>query len=275
VIQLGPHRRDASDSLERPITIPKNRLGPSDSSIHHFAIVPHEGIRLLPHPSTYLLWNASKRFIQKPESTGRSWAPLTLPSQWPAIEDCTIAVYGPEAHTTFKAAVSLGAKGSAASDLIIDFQSELGDYAKLEESVGEHRKIGFGNPYLNGSWLLDEAVEALEDLHTKSGAIRRVLIGDLRSLRSFKNPAELRNGLAVLSALLRRARIPAILYETCAPKEKRGHTNDIYETAGEPGPEIADFADVIVNIWFAHQGKKGPMFVTHARSGQRIELPGI
>jgi hypothetical protein len=93
-----------------------------------------------------------------------------------------------------------------------------------------------GNPYLDGGALVDTVRAALRRIQDSSFVVEKALVGDLRSIRSFRNPVEIRMAVAIIVAMLRYLRIPAVLFETATP------------LAGEAEPECVDFTDVVVSI---------------------------
>jgi hypothetical protein len=139
---------------------------------------------------------------------------------------------------------------------------------------GELYKIGAGDPYMSGDQLLSAVLDTIDELKTRNKFIRRVLAGDLQSLRSFWNAEGIRHALGVLMAILRRVNIPAILFETAIP---RTMTTDqgigtVYEVFPIQQPRIVDFADVVMEIQSTSRGRQNMTFASCARSDLRAKL---
>src|SRR5262249_47418264 len=88
-LHLGPAEEmpapGASGSFERQLIVTKNRLGPSESSVHRFAIMPKFGIRVFPHPRAYLSKWAPNTVLpdwKNDHLRAQGW-PLKLPAPWP------------------------------------------------------------------------------------------------------------------------------------------------------------------------------------------------
>jgi hypothetical protein len=111
-------------------------------------------------------------------------------------------------------------------------------------------------------------------LKTKGQSIRRVLVGDLQSLRSFWNAEGIRHALGVLMAILRRVGIPAILFETAIPRTMitAQGIGSGYEAFPVQQPRIVDFADVVIEVESWPQGGAKMLNVSCARLGLRETL---
>jgi len=232
-------------TLARWLTVIKNRFGPSDAGPHRFNITPNRGVYVIPRPAVYvaswapaILWKG----WTSPEPAAHGWAvgeQVTTPP-WPSFRKCVTAVYGPYAHVVWRIANQLGrqlpgAKLEKSRLLMIDFGRQIQNQRESEYTLPV-MKIAAGYPYLDGGGLVDMARRAIKDIRDSHVVVEKALIGDLRSIRSFRNPEEIRMAVALIVAMLREVRIPVVLFETATPR------------AGEAEPECVDFADVVVSI---------------------------
>src|SRR5262249_14976872 len=75
VFELGASEDDHAPSMPslflHRIIVSKNRLGPSDPGPHRFNLLPGQGVRILPRPTSYLLPWAKRVALNLPRS-GRS-----------------------------------------------------------------------------------------------------------------------------------------------------------------------------------------------------------
>ncbi|MFO0757531.1 MAG: ATPase domain-containing protein [Byssovorax sp.] len=181
----------ASDSIERSFRVTKNRFGSSELGTHRFLIMPQLGIVILPGPRTYL--SSATRQLILPEWTNvlpteQGW-PFKVPSKWPRFKECVVAVYGPEAPEVSRVARGLGvSSGDGGTPVVgVDVLLDLSQYDEpvgiLEEAIADLHVIGCGDPYAGGSLLLKAAIFTLNDLKFENKLVRRVLVGDLQSLR--------------------------------------------------------------------------------------------
>ncbi|WP_163990368.1 RAD55 family ATPase [Pyxidicoccus caerfyrddinensis] len=274
VLELASGEEDRSPALsapfERRMTVTKNRFGPSDAGPHRFEFFG-SGLRLFPRPTAYLAsWAAPLLQMDalQEELVPQSWAVAGDDGQqnWPHIRECVIAVHGPEAHIVHQVSGRLGSETSEGKPypgvtLFIDFLHQVNRHS--EETYYEEGTwtISAGNPYLSGHRLLAMVRDSI-DRHRRDGiVIEKVLVGDLRSLRSFWDPEGLRRAIAVITALMRQARIPVVLFETTLlrqleqPESVRRAVSTasafsrtrIMETS-QPEPYAVDFADIVVEL---------------------------
>jgi KaiC/GvpD/RAD55 family RecA-like ATPase len=286
VIQLGTNDREPSaeapGSFGRHLAVTKNRFGPSQPGMHLFAISSGHGARVFPQPAAYLSQWAPEVVLRQWENRltpPPSWS-IGLPSDWPSFESGISAIYGTQSRIVYRLAASLGT--TTATDVPcpgkdIDLDFSVADAEEIDGSLPEAIVIGCGNPFLSGARLLADAIAALDRLRASEQPVRRVLIGDLRVIRTFWNPEGIRRAIAVLVSILRRHGVPAILYETIP--ELLSAALDARSTGPElrlvEGPPSADFADVTIEIQPPHQPQYGSeAYVTHRRSG-RFEILGV
>jgi len=253
----------ASDSpapFERRVTVTKNRFGPSDAGPHRFEFF-RSGLRLFPRPSAYFAsW--SKEILKLNESQGekapQSWsvsAEFREP-EWPDIRECVIAVHGPEAHLVHNISRILGSetpegKPYPGITLFIDFLRQVSRTREDEFNKQGMWVINAGNPYLSDYRLLAAVRENIESSRRDGLLIEKVLIGDLRSLRSFWSSESLRRAIGVITTLFRQARIPVVLFETTETRPSEQIGPNFYSSSietNQPEPYAVDFADVVIEL---------------------------
>jgi hypothetical protein len=253
---------DLSAPFERRVTVTKNRFGPSDAGPHRFEFF-ESGLRLFPRPTAYLApWAGQLLNLELSEPPPQSWAVAkeVQPPDWPDIRECVIAVHGPDAEVIHYISGTLGSEtpeGEAypGVTLFIDFLHQGSRHREASFFKETTLLISAGNPYLSGHRLLAQVRVAIDKLRSDGVVIEKVLVGDLRSLRSFWNPDGLRRAIAVITALMRQARIPVVLFETTVTRQTAQEALDsehvgrtrILET-GQPEPHVVDFADVVVEL---------------------------
>lgn len=269
VLELASGEEDGAPALsapfERRVTVTKNRFGPSDAGPHRFEFLP-SGLRLFPRPTAYLApWAERLLGLDAPreEMEPQSWAVAeeVRPPDWPDIRECVIAVHGPEAHIVHQVSSLLGSETAEGEPypghvLFIDFLHQVNRHREGEIYDKGTWVIGAGNPYLSGHRLLAMVRNGIGRLRRDKAPIEKVVIGDLRSLRSFWNPEGLRRAIAVITTLLRRARVPVVLFETTAPRQVaqgdephlQGYSGSQILETSQPEPHAVDFADIVVEL---------------------------
>jgi hypothetical protein len=140
---------------------------------------------------------------------------------------------------------------------------------RAEGSGSRSAVVAAGDPYLTGHLLLDLVRNALNQHQGR--VVEKVLIGDLRSIRSCWNPDAIRRAVAVLLTLLRELRIPAVLFETSAPRKVRQLGEIAYiADIGHPEPGVVDLADVVVELRpTVSSGATGQATITDVLSGRQ------
>ena len=291
VLELASGEEDrapaSSGTFERRVTVTKNRFGPSDAGPHRFEFFG-SGLRFYPRPTAYLASWAEKLLSFKElqtDTTLQSWSvgAEVRPPEWPDIRECVIAVHGPEAHIVHQVSGLLGSETPEGepypgTTLFIDFSRQAHRSRKSEFHKQAMFVIGAGNPYLSDHRLLDMVRDTLDMFARKGRRIEKVLVGDLRSLRSFWNPEGLRRAIAVITTLLRRARIPVVLFETTVARqiEQTAPDSDLFGRArlmetSQPEPYAVDFADIVIDlIPIQFTGPLTPLArITDIRTGRR------
>jgi KaiC/GvpD/RAD55 family RecA-like ATPase len=288
VIELSLQREEdtAALTLVRRLAVSKNRFSASEPGPHRFTITKNEGIHILPQPTAYLASWAQALVLPRvnpQQAQPQSWGQwLTkVPVDWPPFGDCVTAIYGSEAQDIFAVASKLGTTAKSGRiahgfDIFIDFQRDDGLLDMSLINASDSVVIGSGSPFTTGAWLIATATAATREILSKGKTIRRVLIGDLQSLRTFCNAAGARQALTVLVLVLRKAHVPVILFETSVPRTIERIADHIVgvtqEEIATPAPPILDVADVAIEIIKRPIGMqyltKPNVFMTHLRTGR-------
>ncbi len=285
VLQLSPSEDAAapgpSDSFERRLTVAKNRLGPSEAGVHRYLILPNWGVSVLPAPRAYLSKWAPRVVLPDWKNDRREeqgWH-IALPTSWPHFQTCVTAVYGSEIVEVREISEHLGRSTTdglplIGSDVFLDFSRTDAPIEPAGMIPGELYKIGLGDPYLSGDQLLSAVLATIDDLRVRKKFIRRVLAGDLQSLRSFWNAEGIRHALGVLMAILRRVGVPAILFETAIPRSTTAAPGFGLRHTAFPvqQPRIVDFADVVIELQAMPKSQPNMLIASCARRGLREEL---
>jgi hypothetical protein len=203
----------------------------------------------------------------------QGWS-IELPPTWPPFNSCVTAVYGSETLEVRQIAAKLGRSTLngvhlMGSDVFLDLTTTDPIIDISDMIPGELHKVPCGNPYLCGDELLSLALATIENLMARKQFVRRVLVGDLQSLRSFWSAEGIRHSLGVLLAILRQVGIPAILFETAVPRTilVEPGLGDGYKAFPVQQPRIVDFADVVIEIQSMAQGEQKEMIASCARRG--------
>ncbi len=267
-ISEGTPAATAPTSFDRWLTVSKNRFGPSDAGPHRFHIFSDGHFRVFPRPAVYLAsWAHSILWgnWMVPAPKGQRW---TIPEQhvlkappWPDFRDCVTTVYGAYAHIVFRVANQLGRQVQGEQQVnAVRIMIDFGVQPQSQREFPRNRQdmvVNAADPYaVNGHTLVAAVRSILQRIRDDHAAVEKALIGDLRSLRSFQNPEEIRMAIAVVVAMLSQVHIPTVLFETVTPR------------AGEAEPESVDFADTVISIPAA-SFVPIPVTITDTRTGLR------
>jgi KaiC/GvpD/RAD55 family RecA-like ATPase len=254
VFELGVRVDDSPRGADRSMTVLKNRFAPSDQGPHELIIDPSRGVRIFPRPSCYLVpWAKELVFPYRPlPSPSQAWGiPVQEAGNLAPFNERITAVYGSDTALVFDVVRQLGRTDSAGQvaqgyDLFVDFGRQ--GPGAFDPPIRPEAIVWAGDPYLSGNRLLEEVVGAISTLLRNGAYVRRVLIGDFRSIRTFSDPATIRRAVGVLIALLRRAGIPAILFETTASRLLLDSRGGLVPAPDAQEPAIVDFADVLIEV---------------------------
>ncbi|MDI1430890.1 hypothetical protein [Polyangium sorediatum] len=231
VIELGAVLEDSPNDLShraaRRMVVSKNRLGPSVPGGHSFTIGSARGLRVYPRPWVYesttakgILFAGWPKGGPGMQAWGSGWSP---PAAWPALRGSVVAVSGP--HGVRRAAMSIGDAEEAGVDVRLSFTRAVDD----DEPQQGKFVVDCQGPFLSGDWLLAITLDLCNKAIHEGKSIRRVLVGDLQVIRTFRDPDGIRRACMVLARVLREQGVPIILFETGTH------------------PQISDFADVIAS----------------------------
>ncbi len=255
VLELGVTTDDVDASrpapFERRMTVLKHRFGPSDAGPHRFLLDPGAPPQVLPRPSAWLeSWTAALAAgipitLRRHEAgVMLSSGSKSIPAKFPGRP--IVAVFGSIARRVFEVARGLEPISEGGVDLNVSFTLPLGERSRARLPDGE-RLVGLAHPYLSPHRMLRALLEEVDSV----GTPRRVLIADLRAVRSFWNPDGLRRAIGVFCQLMRRLGVPVILVEsTASRKTLTGTANGAIEftQAGLDVPGIVDFADLSIEV---------------------------
>lgn len=285
VFELRLEREDLPGTpLTRSLAVTKHRFNACQAGPHRVMIVARHGVDVLPELATYLApWARPIVFPRPnlPSSTAISWsppAPKALQPDWPSFSECVTAVHGSESKDVFRLVFELGVKTSGASevdgfDVLLDFNHEDPEAQNPEWHGRKIWYLGCGVPTISGEWLLAMTTRLVRGLLYKGDRIRRVLIGDLQSLRTFQQPALVRQALMLLASSLRREAIPVVMFETSAPRRVERVVDKRFaaEETGAPAPWVVDLADVVFEVMRKtpdNHSASPNVFMTHVRTGR-------
>lgn len=258
VIELTAPRDEESDPAapaERQISVRKNRFGPTVQGRHHFDIRGGVGAQISPQTWIY----QSQRFQDIFFTRSKSIRPQThawlqgfnIPGRWPEFRDCATVVHGSTHWISLNAALPLGATIEA-PDIILDFTNTNKVLHGRDDS-----RIDCGDPFLTGPRLMGKVMDAL-DLFMRDGqprTIRRILVGDLKVLRGFRDPEGINRALATLTVLSRRLVIPIVFFDT-------GGSYSI----------IDDIADISASTSVNPSYRQIGLTLTEQRTGQTAQM---
>jgi KaiC/GvpD/RAD55 family RecA-like ATPase len=286
VIQLDAIEEDLAPGIlstsDRSMKVIKNRFAPSGTGAHRFGIAA-AGVSVFPHPSSYLAPWARNLIVPAVDlSPMQDWSiPKTLSSDWRPFRSCVTAVYGSDATAVFELVNQLGTKSPedgpfAGGDVFLDFAWQEPDDIEMFDMQGGGICVPAGNRFLSIHKLLSQAVNAIRTVHDRSSFVRRVLIGDFRSMRNVEGSRAIGHGIVALITILRRASIPAILFETTRSRvvREQGFANPPHEReTGADEPAVVDVADVVIEI---RSSVNGPLVYTisEIRKGLRSQWHG-
>lgn len=265
----------APGTLERRLAVTKNRFGPSQIGVNHFAILSGEGVRVFPTSRAYLSQWAPNVVLPQWENRvlpPPSWTVLDIPEDWALFHECVTTVYGAEPEIIYRLASRIGSKQldnqpCRGVDVILDFS--IADVNAAPTTPSPAIIVRCGNQFSSGDRLLADAVRALESARLNNEPVRRVVIGDFQAIQTFWSADAIRRAISVFIAVLRRTKIPAILYETVsanpsAPVTAAGAAHGRFDK-----PPSAHLADVLFELHPTYLAKK-PLHIIHPRRGLLI-----
>ncbi len=214
----------AGSTYLRQLRVSKNRLGPCDPGQHSLQI-DQEGVRIFPRPAAYLQPWAQPllfpRFKQQPAQGNRGYK---FQGEWLSVEGRVALVYGSEPTLVSQLAFQLG-RNSLLDESIIEFSGRdllVTVSGNCVFGAGPEVEVITGSPYASASRFLEGILLTAEKM-AQQEVVRRVLLGDLSSLRTWLHAEDMRRALDVLSWIFRNLKIPLILFETTEEKFAEAH----------------------------------------------------
>ncbi|MFO0603726.1 MAG: hypothetical protein U0324_11160 [Polyangiales bacterium] len=261
VFELAVLEDDARDPartlVDRRLRVIKNRFGEADASVHRLAVSPGE-FRVLPWPSSYLradfLATGRPSALRKPFPVAQPWPFPEANGTWPEFRQCVTAVFGPETHEVTALALRLGAKTREGRDAPgRDVRVDLGSAVPREVKGAPTEVISVGRPHVNGHRWVASVWAALERVSRDDEVgVRRVILGDLRVLRTFQHPHLMWSGVYAVAGLCRALGVPLVAYATAEPRvtyQALGVAGAVFpsETMADH-PPVVDIADVVIEV---------------------------
>lgn len=279
VLELGLATEDGDDSrtfpLERRLTVLKHRFGPSDAGPHGFTLEPGASLRVFPRPSAWLEpWTATlpdgvgvprdpqrhhgeRKLLIPTSSQGEKWVGLI------------VTVFGHVPETLTLLGLNLPRQDDAdPTTLIVNFALPLGE----RFSDGDSSRLGVAHPYLSAHRFLRVV---LDELNGRPD-VRRIVLTDLRALRSYRNADGLQRAVGVLCQLARRMGMPVVLIHSTPNRMERKDTAPhgflVSEAPGQDVAWAADFADLAVEVFLGVHESNPIGRVTDLQTGRVGEI---
>lgn len=251
VLELGVVSEDAdatrASPFERRLTVVKHRFGPSDFGPHRFSFTSNGDVQVYPRPSAWLEPWAAQLPAGVAEVEGEASGEVMLQIGKPLrVEGLVVAVHGSDLQQVLGIAwwVSPTTEGSVGlPELHLDLGFPLGRREEFRGGDRLYRRLGVAHPYLSAHRLLRELLDQVRSL----GPLRRVIVGDMQSLRAFWGEDGLRRALDVFCILMRRLYVPVVLYES-TPSRVSFVMNTPTLQPGLSEARAVDLADVSVEV---------------------------
>ncbi len=278
VIELGLASEDGpvsrSSSLARYLTVLKHRFGPSDAGPHRFTLTPGVPLRVYPRPGAWLEpWTSRlDAGVAEDLQRDRGERKIRVPtvSQEDAWVGQVVAVYGAMPKAVFEVGLGLRRQDEVRKRdtcLRVSFSQPL-DARVVDRKT---TVLGVAHPDLTGHRLVRAVLDEVQRL----ASVRRLVLSDLRVLRSLGNEDELRRAVGVLCLLARRMGIAVVLIES-TPSSNAVSWVPGYPPVSFPAPGVGvaqcvDFADLAVEA-FTEGGPFPKSRVTNLHSGRTDEV---
>jgi KaiC/GvpD/RAD55 family RecA-like ATPase len=222
-------RQLGQNIADRSLFALKNRLGPVDTGPHRLEVLPHEGIRVLPHLSAYRRsWSLERLVVhrQSPEQRlSDRWGLFELDKQ-PGLRpfrECVTAVTGADAMEVRNAALLMGhcpddlpASSVGPTVFYLLGRGRLSQHTKVEgeRSRQDEPEVFEWGPLDGSTEFLFHLRNILERQHARNEVLDRVVIGDLGDLRYHMDRKGMIQAISTAISILREMRIPIIIYQT-------------------------------------------------------------
>lgn len=267
---------DRERAFDRMLTVPKHRFGPSDAGPHRLAIEPGLPLRLDPRPGAWLAaWTTTlpagvEESPKRDEGEGRiRVATASRDDAWVGL---VVAVFGPLPKAIFELALGLRTQREQRDglnrSLLVSFTRPLGN---LLEDEGQ-TTLGVAHPYLSPHRLVRTVLDTVQS----RPHLQRLILADLRALRSFVDEDSLRRAVGVLCLLARRRGLAVVLVESTAGRHSvswvPGHAPMAFPAPGVAAARCVDFADLAVEVTSAGGPYPNECRVTNLHSGRTEDV---
>lgn len=280
VLELGPPTEGIdtanTSASERRLWVAKHRFGPSDAGPHHFLLEPGMPPQVLPRPSAWLeSWTKTllPANLGVPENPRRHdpdtklEIPVGSKAEAPPL-GLVVAVFGSESAVLHRIARQVPHRDGARSETLdVSFSVPLGENGPR----GARPVLGVAHPYLSAHRFVRLVLDAL-----RTRQVRRIVIADLRAVRSCANSDELRRAVGVICLLARRMGIAVAMVESTATRMQSVVRPDGQITqTHSPGAEVplcVDFAELSIEV--SYRSPQEPrVLVTDLRTGRAEAMP--
>lgn len=274
VIELGLASDGGSASLDRRMTVLKHRFGPSDAGPHRFTLAPGVPLQVYPRPGAWLEpWTAQLDVgVAEDPLRDRGERKIRVPtvSKGDAWVGQVVAVLGAMPKAVFEVALGLRRQDeSREGDVCLRVSFSQPIDARIVDGVTT--VLGVAHPDLTGHRLVRTVLDELRRLTT----VRRLVLSDLRVLRSLGDEDDLRRAVGVLCLLARRMGVAVVLIKS-TPSSNAVSWVPGYPAISVPAPGVGvaqcvDFADLAVEA-FSEGGLYPKIRVANLHSGRTDEV---
>lgn len=228
----------------RRLVVTKNRLGPCDIGSQDLAI-DSSGVQVFPRPAAYQQPWVRQRLLPQRFPPAPYPTDTMLCAGWRMSRDSTVVVYGHDHASVSQVALAIGRQlGSQVNsphnapgvDVFVAFAGQG------TEDLRPAYFMGGTDPQAGAARLLSEWLALLESALRDPAGVRRVLVGDLSTLRIYAHGIEIRRALYVLSTCCHLARVPLILFDTTEVIAAAESRNLVARSL------LTDLADVLVEV---------------------------
>lgn len=233
------------------LLVAKHRFGPADRGPHGFAIERETGVRVWPRPAVYLqAWARALvgARLPPPSTDDVRWptAENRNPTGWPLLRESAILCHGnfPDKLASLLERVRQACLPGSVDrcDLFVTLHGAEAPRMRTEGPILPRQFVYAGDPGLDGARFLDLVLGHLTAL-ARERPVGCVVVGDLSATRTFRSQESVYGALAVLRALLRRSRVPLVLFES---NPYFMATNSWAQIGRPPVPRGGDLVDVVV-----------------------------
>jgi KaiC/GvpD/RAD55 family RecA-like ATPase len=253
VVELG-----FGEEHQRRCRVVKNRLGRITTRTHEYEIASKTGVSVFPDPAVFDEFGLDvlEGIEPLPELKSAGTFDITKGVTIQRRRGTIFAVSGSDAGDVRAIAQAIEVAWGDEPGLWVDFERE-----PAARAVHRHGETLFkaASPFMSAARFIDGVRRVIRDARPGEEP-RRAVIGDLARLRSFAHRAEMERAILLVSAALRRKRMPVILFDSSAPVW-RSEGQSKQETIARTDSAISfihDVADVSCELVGGRYGK-GPI----------------